>query len=69
MLAKPLLGNTKRLILEIGTRTWSYVIDFVGPNRFVDPEFLGDHVQVGDPLEGLNILGVGRVLLPDREQD
>ena len=69
MLAKPLLGNRKRLILGIGTRTWGYVIDLVGPNRFVGPEFLGDDIQVRNPLEGLNILGVGRILLPHREQN
>jgi hypothetical protein len=32
--------------------------------RFVGPEFLGDDVQVGDPLEGLNILGVGCSIRP-----
>jgi hypothetical protein len=28
-------------------------------NGFVDPEFLRNHIQVGSPCEGLEILGVG----------
>jgi hypothetical protein len=63
------LAIGSELFLGIGTRTWGYVVDLVGPNRFVYPEFLGDNVQVRSPCEGLDILGVRCIFLPHGEQD
>src|SRR5690348_5676503 len=63
-------GQTaKGLIFAICTSTWGDVIYRVGPNRLVDPEFLGDDSRARKPLEALGIFGVGCILFPHPEKD
>ena|SRR6476661_1494561 len=45
------------------------LIDAIRTDRFIGPEFLGDDIEVRNPLEGVDILGVRRILLPNREDD
>src|SRR5262245_16664362 len=53
----------------LATRAWMDVADAICSYRLIDPDFLRNYIEIWLPLKRLNELGIGRVLLPERELD